>query len=188
MPSRFSHVQLFMTLWTVACQVPPSVGFFRREYWSGLLCSLTRDLPNPGIEPKSLKSPAWAEASLPLVLPGFNVYHVAFPVSYPRSHWNANSTSTVSLDQLISCPISLCSFKSCLFLSLVVSGSSFTNLLDFLSWLQNSLHSSQQFIFRNLIFLAHLFLLDGNIYSGNPPAYFPLYLTAQNLTTYQTAP
>ena len=31
-----SHVELFMTLWTVACQVPPSMAFSRQEYWSGL--------------------------------------------------------------------------------------------------------------------------------------------------------
>ena len=32
----FSHVQLFATPWTVACQVPLSLGFPRQEYWSGL--------------------------------------------------------------------------------------------------------------------------------------------------------
>ena len=31
-----SHIQLFATLWTVACQAPLSVGFSRPEYWSGL--------------------------------------------------------------------------------------------------------------------------------------------------------
>ena len=31
-----SHVRLFATLWTVAYQVPPSLGFSRQEYWSGL--------------------------------------------------------------------------------------------------------------------------------------------------------
>ena len=31
-----SHVQLFPTSWTVAYQVPPSMGFSRQEYWSGL--------------------------------------------------------------------------------------------------------------------------------------------------------
>ena len=35
MPSRLSHVQLFATVWTVACQAPPSMGFPRLEYWSG---------------------------------------------------------------------------------------------------------------------------------------------------------
>ena len=36
--------------WTVARQVPPSMGFSRQEYWSGLPCPLPGDLPNPGIE------------------------------------------------------------------------------------------------------------------------------------------
>ena len=36
--SRFSCVQLFVTLWTVACQAPLSMGFSRPEYWSGLPC------------------------------------------------------------------------------------------------------------------------------------------------------
>ena len=35
--SRFSCVQFFVTLWTVACQAPLSLGFSRQEYWSGLL-------------------------------------------------------------------------------------------------------------------------------------------------------
>ena len=49
----FSHVQLFVTPWTVAYQAPPSMGFSRQEYWSGLPFSFTGDLPNPGIEPIS---------------------------------------------------------------------------------------------------------------------------------------
>ena len=32
--SHFSCVQLFVTLWTVACQAPLSLGFSRQEYWS----------------------------------------------------------------------------------------------------------------------------------------------------------
>ena len=31
-----SHVQLFATPWTAAYQVPPSIGFSRQEYWSGV--------------------------------------------------------------------------------------------------------------------------------------------------------
>ena len=38
MLSRFSHVQLFAVLWTVACQAPLSMGFSRHEHWSGLPC------------------------------------------------------------------------------------------------------------------------------------------------------
>ena len=48
-----SHVRLFGTLWTVSYQAPPSVGFSRQEYWSGLPFPSPGDLPNPGIEPRS---------------------------------------------------------------------------------------------------------------------------------------
>ena len=40
--SRFSHVRLFATPWTVAHQAPLSMGFSRHEYWNGL------PLPSPG--------------------------------------------------------------------------------------------------------------------------------------------
>ena len=42
-----------VTPWTVACQAPLSMRFFRQKYWSGLQCSPPRDLPKPGIEPTS---------------------------------------------------------------------------------------------------------------------------------------
>ena len=58
--SRFSRVQFFVTLWTVARQVPLSMEFSRQEYWSGLPCPPPGDLPKPGIEPTSLMSPALA--------------------------------------------------------------------------------------------------------------------------------
>ena len=45
-----SRVQLFATPWTVAYQAPPSLGFSRQEYWSGLPFPSPRDFPNPGIE------------------------------------------------------------------------------------------------------------------------------------------
>ena len=43
-----------VTAWTVACQVPLSMGFSRQEYWSGVPSPPPGDLPNPGIEPASL--------------------------------------------------------------------------------------------------------------------------------------
>ena len=49
----FSCVRLFATPWTVAYQAPPSMGFSRREYWSGLPFPSLGDLPDPGIEPWS---------------------------------------------------------------------------------------------------------------------------------------
>ena len=57
-PSCFSRVRLFVTPWTVAHQAPLSIGFSRQEYQSGLPFPPPGDLPNPGIEPRSLKSPA----------------------------------------------------------------------------------------------------------------------------------
>ena len=48
-----SHVQFFVTPWTVACKAPLSKGFSRQEYWSGLPCPPPGDLPNPGTEPRS---------------------------------------------------------------------------------------------------------------------------------------
>ena len=49
--SRFSHVPLFLTLWTITLQAPQSTGSSRQEYMSGLPCPPPGDLPNPGIEP-----------------------------------------------------------------------------------------------------------------------------------------
>ena len=55
-----SHVQLFVTLWTVAHQAPLSMGFPRQEYWSGWPFPPPGDLPNPGVEPTSPVSPVLA--------------------------------------------------------------------------------------------------------------------------------
>ena len=55
-----SCVRLFVTPWTVAYQAPLSTGFSREEYWSELPCLPPADLPDPGIKPTSLRSPALA--------------------------------------------------------------------------------------------------------------------------------
>ena len=47
--------------WTVVHQAPLSMGFSRQEYWSALPCPPPGDLPNPGIEVRSLVSPALAD-------------------------------------------------------------------------------------------------------------------------------
>ena len=58
--SGFSHIHPFAPSWTVAHQAPLSMGFSRQEYWSELPFPSPGDLPNPGIEPASLVSPALA--------------------------------------------------------------------------------------------------------------------------------
>ena len=65
-----SHVQLFVTPWTVARQAPLSMEFSRQKYWSGLLFPPTWDLLNPGIKPESLASPALAGSFLTTTPPG----------------------------------------------------------------------------------------------------------------------
>ena len=58
--SCFSHVRLVATPWAVTHQAPLSMGFSRRDYWSGLPFPSPEDLPDPEIEPVSLASPALA--------------------------------------------------------------------------------------------------------------------------------
>ena len=60
-----SHVRLFTTPWTVACQAPPSMGFSRQEYWSGWPFPSPGDLPDPGIEHTSPALQAYALTSEP---------------------------------------------------------------------------------------------------------------------------
>ena len=52
--SHFSHVELFVNLWTVVHQAPLSMGFSKQGYRSEFPGSPPGDPPNPGIEPRSL--------------------------------------------------------------------------------------------------------------------------------------
>ena len=70
MPSYFNCVQLFATLWTVACLVPLSTGFSRQEYWSELPCSSLGDFPDQGMNPGFLCLLHCRVGSLPLALLG----------------------------------------------------------------------------------------------------------------------
>ena len=59
--SVLSRVQLFVVSWRVTHQAPLSMEFSRQKYWSGLPFPPPGDLPNPGIKPASLISPALAD-------------------------------------------------------------------------------------------------------------------------------
>ncbi len=67
--SRFSRDQLCATPQTAAHQAPPSLGFSRQEHWSGVPFPSLGDLPDPGIEPTFLASPALAGGFFTTVLP-----------------------------------------------------------------------------------------------------------------------
>ena len=97
MLSHFTHVQFFEALWTVACQVSLSMGFFRQEYWSGLLCPPQGDLPNLGIKPASPVTPVMQADSQLLNhrgSPFLNQYYiisVKFPSLFVPGDWQAHS-------------------------------------------------------------------------------------------------
>ena len=73
---RYSHVSRSVVSdsapsWTVACQVPLSMGFSRQECWCGLPFPSPGDLPDSGIEPGS---PALLADSLPSKPPAKSLY------------------------------------------------------------------------------------------------------------------
>ena len=78
------------TPWTVGHQAPPSMGFSRQKYWSGLPFHSPGDLPAPRIKPRS---PALQVNSLPAELPG-----------KPRKYWiylNNFSSSGILTPQVL---------------------------------------------------------------------------------------
>ena len=77
-----SRVRLFATLWTVAYQAPPSMGFSRQEYWSGV------PLPSP---------PIVSNCSL-ISLPFSNLF-TSKPSYNPSDHTSEN-THLVTLSTL----------------------------------------------------------------------------------------
>ena len=54
-------LQLFATPWIVAHQAPLSMEISRQEYWNGLPFPSPGNLPDSGIKPMSLESPAMVD-------------------------------------------------------------------------------------------------------------------------------
>ena len=124
-----SHVRLFVTPWAVAHQAPPSMGFSRQEYWSGLPFPSSEDLPNPEIEPRSPSLQADALTSEPPVktrlclvckksancLPKW-LHHFVSPANY----WDLFCSTTLPAfgdvsvpnfghpNSIVSCPSTIC--------------------------------------------------------------------------------
>ena len=69
-----NRVRLFSNPWAVAYQAPPSMGFSRQEYQSGVPLPSPGDLPNPGIEPRSPALQADALPSQPPVKCDSQIY------------------------------------------------------------------------------------------------------------------
>ena len=88
MLSRFSHVQLFVALWTIAHQPPLSMGFSRQEYWTVFPYPPPGDLPNSGLNSPFLHLLHRQVGSLPLVPPG---------KPHLRLHLSKRSTSSTGV-------------------------------------------------------------------------------------------
>ena len=78
-----SRVRLFATSWMVAYQAPPTMGFSRQEYWSGVPFPSPGDLPNPGIKAGSpalqtRRFTVWATREALFVTP-WTIAHQASP-------------------------------------------------------------------------------------------------------------
>ena len=92
-----SHVRLFATPWTVAYQAPPSMGFSRQEYCSGLPFPSPGDLPDQGIKPGSPSLQADALTSEP---PGK-------PLLQKFAQIHVHRFSDAILPSLLLCPLLL---------------------------------------------------------------------------------
>ena len=85
-----SGVSSSATPWTVACQAPGSTEFSRQEYWSGLPFPTPGDLPDQGIKPKTLASPALAGRFFTTAPPGNSVNRLHI------SKYNSNKTDKIA--------------------------------------------------------------------------------------------
>ena len=83
----------FVTPWTAVHQAPLSMGFSRQEYWSGLPCPLSRNLPNPGIEPRS---PTLQADSLPSKPPGKPMNNGVGSLSFHQGIFSTQESNQVS--------------------------------------------------------------------------------------------
>ena len=98
MLSCFSHVQLFVTPWTVAHQAPLSMGFSRQEYWSGLRCPPPGIFLTQGSNSSLLSLLYWQWVLYHWEVQGcrdfasdcvsnHTVDHISGHISYQRTHW-----------------------------------------------------------------------------------------------------
>ena len=85
-----SCIRLFATLWTVALQASPSMGFSQQEFWSGLPFPSPGDLSDPAVEPASPALQAGTLLSEPLGKPWSHHY---WSYQFMSNRWGNNGNS-----------------------------------------------------------------------------------------------
>ena len=101
-----SHVQLFETPSIVSHQDPLSMQISRQEYWSGLPCLPSGDLPDPGMEPTSPASPALAGKFFTTEPPPLTCYcgsrhsstRIFLPIKNGATPWDVAGQRTAELN------------------------------------------------------------------------------------------
>ena len=73
---KYTEDKVNIVAWTVACQVPLSIGFSKQEYQSGKSFFSLGDLPDPGIKPRSSALQPDSVQSEPLGKPHGNMVGV----------------------------------------------------------------------------------------------------------------
>ena len=86
----------FASHWTVACQAPLSMEFFRQEYWSGLPFPSPGDLHKPGTKPMSLSSSVFVGGFFTTVPPGKSrsllvIYFIYSSFKISRTQWKVQN-------------------------------------------------------------------------------------------------
>ena len=85
-----------MAPWTIARQAPLSMQFSRYEYWSAMPLPTPGDLPDPGIEPGSLASPALTGGFFTTELP-VNPHNSEYKDVYRRTFFSVNPSQKLIL-------------------------------------------------------------------------------------------
>ena len=109
--SCFSHVQLFAIPWAVARWAPLSMGFSRQKYWSGLPWPSSGDLPDLGIKPASLMSPALAGKFF-TIRPHFPLKTCLFHRTHVAQKDETVFSNSMFFSSLLTCPVRLRPFDS----------------------------------------------------------------------------
>ena len=170
-----SRVRFFATLWTVAYQASPSLGFSRQEYWSGLPFPSPGDLPDPGFEPGSPALEADALTSdppgKPQTSPQLSHHRDSLCAQYHRGgekHGPCCSLITKSC-------LTLCNPMDCILLASSVHGILWARILGWVA-ISFSRGSSQPRDGTCVSCLAGVSYLAGEFFTTEPPGTWVLII------------
>ena len=99
--SYFSHIQLFVTLWTMAHQAPLSMKFIWQEFWSGFPFPSPGNLPDPGIEPEPPALKADSLLSKPQEKPWIIIILYLYNIFTDKNIYLADKSPVISVHEVL---------------------------------------------------------------------------------------